>query len=283
MKWFKTLTTIEVVLLVPLFIGISAYFSTVGISRLVAMPLAIVVLVVVAIDVAKFVGVGLIAVGRSSALRWLMLPVIIVATFATSFSFYAALVYSHTESESYKREQTINEADVKFGVIKNQIARYEQLLEDVERGIAALERVRAGSLRQEQYRQRQLEMLMDRKNRYLVQIDSLEKALVLTDVTSKSKENLYFLNRISPNFYFALLTIVFDPLAILLYATFIRMFYKENENRSGRRLPARQKERKSNQNTTKNRRGFEDVLDEFVDRTVKNSPEVHVRKIKPAL
>lgn len=228
MKWFKRLTTLEVALLIPLFIGISAYFSTIGIAKLVSLPLIVVILVVVAIDVAKFVSVGLMVTTRGWLVKTVMTPVLVAAVVATSFSFYAALVYSHVESESYKKTENVTEAQLSRRSVERQIERYQRLLEEVEQSIAALNSADTEqSIWQERLRRRELEPLLQRKEEYLARLDSLESLFVASSVTTSQKENLYFLNSVSPNFYFAILTFVFDPLAVLLYALFVRML-KQN-------------------------------------------------------
>lgn len=228
MKWFKRLTTLEVALLIPLFISISAYFSTIGIAKLVSLPLIVVILVVVAIDVAKFVSVGLMVTTRGWLVKTVMTPVLVAAVVATSFSFYAALVYSHVESESYKKTENVTEAQLSRRSVERQIERYQRLLEEVEQSIAALNSADTEqSIWQERLRRRELEPLLQRKEEYLARLDSLESLFVASSVTTSQKENLYFLNSVSPNFYFAILTFVFDPLAVLLYALFVRML-KQN-------------------------------------------------------
>lgn len=138
MKWFKRLTTIEISLLIPLFISLSVYFSTQGVARFVALPVWVVALVIAAIDVAKFVSVGLLVTTRGWLLKTILIPIILCAVFATSFSFYAALVYSHAESDSAKSVENIEEASVVRETVERQIARYEQLLGEVNRSIENL-------------------------------------------------------------------------------------------------------------------------------------------------
>lgn len=233
MKWFKRLTTIEISLLIPLFISLSVYFSTQGVARFVALPVWVVALVIAAIDVAKFVSVGLVVTTRGWLLKTILIPIILCAVFATSFSFYAALVYSHAESDSAKSVENIEEASVVRETVERQIARYEQLLGEVNRSIENLNQAQTESIWQERLRKRELETLVNRKEEYLAAIDSLETILVSSTVAANRRQNLYFLNHITPNFYFILLTIIFDPLAVLLYALFVRMLnqnvHKENE------------------------------------------------------
>jgi len=227
MKWFKRLTTLEISLLIPLFISLSVYFSTQGVAKFVALPVWVVALVIAAIDVAKFVSVGLLVTTRGWLLKTILIPVILCAVFATSFSFYAALVYSHAESVSSEKFENITEATITRETVQRQIARYEQLLEEVDRSIENMNNTTTESIWQERLRKRELESLVNRKEEYLAAIDSLEAVLVSSTVESNQRQNLFFLNYITPNFYFVLLTIIFDPLAVLLYALFVRML-KQN-------------------------------------------------------
>ncbi|NP_835631.1 hypothetical protein Rm378p044 [Rhodothermus phage RM378] len=227
MKWFKRLTTLEISLLIPLFISLSVYFSTQGVAKFVALPVWVVALVIAAIDVAKFVSVGLLVTTRGWLLKTILIPVILCAVFATSFSFYAALVYSHAESVSSEKVENITEATITRETVQRQIARYEQLLEEVDRSIENMNNTTTESIWQERLRKRELESLVNRKEEYLAAIDSLEAVLVSSTVESNQRQNLFFLNYITPNFYFVLLTIIFDPLAVLLYALFVRML-KQN-------------------------------------------------------
>lgn len=223
MKWFKRLTTLEISLLIPLFISLSVYFSTQGVAKFVVLPVWVVALVIAAIDVAKFVSVGLLVTTRGWLLKTILIPVILCAVFATSFSFYAALVYSHAESVSSEKVENITEATITRETVQRQIARYEQLLEEVDRSIENMNNTTTESIWQERLRKRELESLVNRKEEYLAAIDSLEAVLVSSTVESNQRQNLFFLNYITPNFYFVLLTIIFDPLAVLLYALFVRM------------------------------------------------------------
>ncbi len=227
MKWFKRLTTLEISLLIPLFISLSVYFSTQGVAKFVALPVWVVALVIAAIDVAKFVIVGLLVTTRGWLLKTILIPVILCAVFATSFSFYAALVYSHSESVSSEKVENITEATITRETVQRQIARYEQLLDEVDRSIENMNNTTTKSIWQESLRKRELESLVNRKEKYLAAIDSLEAVLVSSTVESNQRQNLFFLNYITPNFYFVLLTIIFDPLAVLLYALFVRML-KQN-------------------------------------------------------
>lgn len=227
MNVLRKLTTIEIIILIPCFIFISAFFSTIGIQKITSLEVWVVVFIVLTIDISKFVATGLVVITKNKLLKILLSIIISICVILTSFSFYSALVFSFSDSEFAKRQTIENEAVLEEESLDRQLERYKSLVNEIDKSIEKLQQAKTNEgIYQERLRKREIDNLLSRKENYILKIDSLENQKIQKITVQKQKNELFLLNKISPNFYFLLLTLVFDPLAVLMYASFINYIKK---------------------------------------------------------